>query len=303
MTNPLELLLPGDPDPQSRVKWATVASVSPLRIWIDQETAPLAGTPDTLVHLDELQEGTRVSVLKRSGKNNLIIGVAGGIPKPAPLLAASLAQMIEGESLDTYASPGTLFEMLEHDGAWRRCIPSSVTNQVGAPLPFDPVTGVVSLPAGTPQVIVNGVFENNALYEYMLKSFFMPSGVSGIDGSIWMRMTQGGVVSSASGYQFGGNWSMYNGTTGTYSANAGTACPVGLIASDANFYNEIVISPQRAGSSLFVDMHSMTQGSARSTRGNGYTISSPSGRWDGFNFYPTSGTLQGDIHVFKRRIR
>lgn len=47
--NPLNLLLPRPPDTlQDSWRWGTVKNVSPLRVQLDGDTAPLTGTPDSL---------------------------------------------------------------------------------------------------------------------------------------------------------------------------------------------------------------------------------------------------------------
>lgn len=47
--NPLNLLLPRPPDTlQDSWRWGVVKNVSPLRVQLDGDTAPLTGTPDSL---------------------------------------------------------------------------------------------------------------------------------------------------------------------------------------------------------------------------------------------------------------
>lgn len=86
MSNPWELLIDDNDDRYYQtIKWATVESVSPLHIRFDGESIILSSKPDTLVNPSYLEIGSRVSVLARTGKNNLIIGLAGGEPEPEPI--------------------------------------------------------------------------------------------------------------------------------------------------------------------------------------------------------------------------
>lgn len=57
-------------------RWATVTSVSPLRIKFDDQSQPLAATPGRLV--SGLMVGDRVDVRHRNPGQPLITGVAGG---------------------------------------------------------------------------------------------------------------------------------------------------------------------------------------------------------------------------------
>ncbi len=54
MSNPLamrylDMLIPQEPQAQDSWTWATVTAIGPLKIRLDGETAPLAGTPETLM--------------------------------------------------------------------------------------------------------------------------------------------------------------------------------------------------------------------------------------------------------------
>ncbi|MBK7822813.1 MAG: hypothetical protein IPJ61_17555 [Tessaracoccus sp.] len=62
MANPLDFLLPGPDAPRSEWVWAVVTSVTPLRIQIDGDTAPLVGAPRSLIKPANLHVGGRVRV-------------------------------------------------------------------------------------------------------------------------------------------------------------------------------------------------------------------------------------------------
>lgn len=62
-----------------QVRWAVIHSVSPLRIRLDEDVLPLAGTPQTLVNPELLEVGMRVEVLFQNNRA-IIQGIGGGSP-------------------------------------------------------------------------------------------------------------------------------------------------------------------------------------------------------------------------------
>lgn len=48
MSNPLDVLIPGPPQPVPTFHWATVTDDTPLAIRLDGDDEPLAGPPSTL---------------------------------------------------------------------------------------------------------------------------------------------------------------------------------------------------------------------------------------------------------------
>lgn len=77
MSNPLNFLLDGPQSERDVYRWATVATVSPLRIRLDQETTPLLARPINLA--GPLSTGDRVWVQFHRGRDSqgaqvLIIG-------------------------------------------------------------------------------------------------------------------------------------------------------------------------------------------------------------------------------------
>src|SRR5690625_767074 len=83
MPNPFDMLLePEESRDESTWRWATVTSVSPLRIRLDQDAAPLDGDPIDLV--GGLEEGDRVWVqLHRSrGRRGAQPLIMAAKPKP-----------------------------------------------------------------------------------------------------------------------------------------------------------------------------------------------------------------------------
>lgn len=93
-SNPLNFLVPGEQSPSHDPSWATVTSVSPLRVRKDNEASPLTANPQTLV--TGLQLGDRVILAEwRNGdtgsRQPVIIGKGGGIPLPSPSTALPTA--------------------------------------------------------------------------------------------------------------------------------------------------------------------------------------------------------------------
>lgn len=88
-----------------RTRWAVVASLSPLRVRLEEDDLPLLGTPSTLVHPSLLSVGQRVEVLLQNQKVT-IQGMAGG----GDLHAASQAEVNAGVNNTKYVSPKTLAE-------------------------------------------------------------------------------------------------------------------------------------------------------------------------------------------------
>lgn len=64
-------------DPALSFKWATVTTVTPLRIRLDGDTDPLPVTPDSLVKPANLAVGVRVWV-QSYRKRVYVLGAAGG---------------------------------------------------------------------------------------------------------------------------------------------------------------------------------------------------------------------------------
>lgn len=84
----LSLLLPG-PNQRDVTMWATVTSVTPLRIRLDGESTALAMTPDTLVAGLVISDRVWVTFAVNAepgfaGRRAVILGVSGGTPAPAP---------------------------------------------------------------------------------------------------------------------------------------------------------------------------------------------------------------------------
>lgn len=81
----LDFLLDPEKGGASEWEWATVTSVSPLRIRIDGDSQPLTGAPLSLVNRDRLILSARVRVqfdrsnqMGQSGARPIIVGLAGG---------------------------------------------------------------------------------------------------------------------------------------------------------------------------------------------------------------------------------
>lgn len=68
--------------------WAKVTQTSPLLVQLDGDTAPLIGTPDTLLNVGWLTVGARVRC-ELTDHRLIVHGVAGGVP-PAPVLPAMM---------------------------------------------------------------------------------------------------------------------------------------------------------------------------------------------------------------------
>lgn len=199
-------------------------------------------------------------------------------------------------------SPVGLGSMRSYNSDWERVIPGSAFNALtAAPIPFDPVTGIITVPLGTAQLSTANVFQPN--YEYMLRNFIIVSGAHATDHSLWVRMTQGGIVSPSGGYQTAGWWAQYSGIWGVYSVNSGTGCAIGPVSGSAEHTSTVILTPMLATTGYFVNHTSMTSGSARGSGASGYTRATTSGFWDGFNYFLGAGTFSGEVHIFRRKLR
>lgn len=96
----LDYLLPTSTPGGEDWEWATVTSVSPLRIRIDGDSAPLAGSPDSLVAPSNLHVNKRVWVRFQAGSKTF--GQVGGryvIIGPSDLESDAVRYTIPGRSI------------------------------------------------------------------------------------------------------------------------------------------------------------------------------------------------------------
>lgn len=178
---------------------------------------------------------------------------------------------------------------------------------------IDPTTGVINIQSGTSQITMNGLLE--ADYEYKFENNLMVAGLHPTDNSHWFRLVRDGSVTSTPGYQTAGYWSQYSSTWGVYASNAGIGGAIGMVSGQSgqpNSYNPykniFTLTPNKnVDTSYWFSFESMTQGSARSAQGRGYTPkepSTPTRQWNGVNYFiGGSGFFYGEIQIFRRKLR
>lgn len=261
-----------------RARWAIVTSLSPLRVRLEEDDLPLLGRPSTLVHPSLLAVGQKVEVLLQNQKVT-IQGVAGGtLPQDNPLA-----------------------------DEWMRVVPA----EAGPNQTIDPITGIIttSQPSSANQMKIRVPFEDG--YEYKFDLYLNVYSGSPTESSLWFNLSKDNVVPSVAGYQTAGQYAAFNSTGGTYVSNAGIGGAIGFVSGQATYnpFRTTLILKTQPGTErkwFWFEFESMTQGSARSTNGRGYTPGHPSGAdWDGINFYcpGTVGRFYGEYHVLRRKVR
>ena len=214
---------------------------------------------------------------------------------------ASLKGALDGGLFDTRYYTEAEVEARIADRGWTPAIATSIASS-GAAATLNTTTGVVTCPAGTTSLRLDGLIEPGYEYEFELSIAVAAGSLQ----QMWFRMTEGGVDKATASYNVGGYWGQYNATWGVYSVNAGTGFAFGhvtgaLPSTYVESHHSLRLVPTEQGTNFMAFFEAHTGGYARTTQGAGYTPP-PTVAFDGIRFYPGAGAIRGKIRPFKRRL-
>ena len=204
---------------------------------------------------------------------------------------------LNGGQLDTrYYTEAEVAALIDYQ--WQPVVPSSVTSTGGTGASRDSTTGVITVPVSCTQLNVLGVFASG--YEYMVVTKEQDSFTAYTDNMNFSLLV-GSTVQSAGSYYTLGRYVMYDGTNGTYIANAATVMPIGngYTAGGTSQRRLVILQANEATETVVSEIWNYTQGSARRIEATGSYNNSA--RATGFRLAPATGSFGATVRVFRRK--